>query len=159
MGAVFDDADLWLSTEQSLTGATGLKVAQRTKYDLEGDGVAPETTRAAAQDIVAELTERGVIRDLETPIEVVGEAVAACGGAGCGGAGGAAITQVSLLPPPCDELTTSDPCRKATRVSPPGKTKISSPYKIYGRKSTCRPSNLPSIIVGIRDNDKVGCAM
>ncbi len=77
MGAVFDDADLWLSTEQSLTGATGLKVAQRTKYDLEGDGVAPETTRAAAQDIVAELTERGVIRDLETPIEVVGEAVAA----------------------------------------------------------------------------------
>src|SRR5262249_6900224 len=29
-------------------------------------------------------------------------------------------TQVSLLPPPCDELTTIDPARSATRVSPPG---------------------------------------
>ena len=31
-----------------------------------------------------------------------------------------AITQVSLVPPPCDELTTSDPSRSATRVRPPG---------------------------------------
>lgn len=68
VGAVFDDADLWLSTEQSLTGATGLKVGQRTKRDLEGDGIASEATRAAAKDIVAELIERGIIRDLETPI-------------------------------------------------------------------------------------------
>ena len=30
------------------------------------------------------------------------------------------MTHVSLLPPPCDELTTSDPRRRATRVSPPG---------------------------------------
>ena len=29
-------------------------------------------------------------------------------------------TQVSLLPPPCEELTTSEPSRSATRVSPPG---------------------------------------
>ena len=27
---------------------------------------------------------------------------------------------MSLLPPPCDELTTSDPLRSATRVRPPG---------------------------------------
>ncbi len=27
---------------------------------------------------------------------------------------------MSLLPPPCDEFTTSDPLRSATRVSPPG---------------------------------------
>ena len=31
-----------------------------------------------------------------------------------------ASTQVSLLPPPCDEFTTSDPLRSATRVRPPG---------------------------------------
>ena len=30
-------------------------------------------------------------------------------------------TQVSLLPPPCDEFTTSEPLRSATRVSPPGR--------------------------------------
>ena len=29
-------------------------------------------------------------------------------------------TQVSLLPPPCEELTTSEPSRSATRVRPPG---------------------------------------
>ena len=28
-------------------------------------------------------------------------------------------TQVSLLPPPCEEFTISDPARRATRVSPP----------------------------------------
>ena len=35
-----------------------------------------------------------------------------------------ATTQVSLLPPPCDEFTTSEPGLSATRVSPPGSTKI-----------------------------------
>ena len=29
---------------------------------------------------------------------------------------------MSLLPPPCDELTTNDPFVIATRVSPPGTT-------------------------------------
>ncbi len=38
-----------------------------------------------------------------------------------------ASTQVSLLPPPWEELTTSEPRRSATRVRPPGSTKISSP--------------------------------
>ena len=33
-----------------------------------------------------------------------------------------ATTQVSLLPPPWEELTTSEPFRNATRVKPPGKT-------------------------------------
>ena len=31
-----------------------------------------------------------------------------------------ATTHVSLVPPPCDEFTTSDPSRSATRVRPPG---------------------------------------
>ena len=37
------------------------------------------------------------------------------------------MTQVSLLPPPCDEFTIIEPSRSATRVSPPGSTKRSSP--------------------------------
>src|SRR5262249_6457829 len=41
--------------------------------------------------------------------------------------GSPASTQVSLLPPPCDALTTSDPFFNATRVRPPGSTKMSLP--------------------------------
>ena len=36
-------------------------------------------------------------------------------------------THVSLLPPPCDEFTTSDPRFSATRVSPPGTIVTLSP--------------------------------
>ncbi len=36
-------------------------------------------------------------------------------------------TQVSLVPPPCDELTTSDPSRRATRHSPPRTVTTSFP--------------------------------
>ena len=36
-------------------------------------------------------------------------------------------TQVSLLPPPWDEFTTKEPPRRATRVRPPGRTRIRSP--------------------------------
>jgi hypothetical protein len=36
-------------------------------------------------------------------------------------------THVSFDPPPCDELTTSDPLRSATRVSPPGAIVTLSP--------------------------------
>ena len=36
-------------------------------------------------------------------------------------------TQVSLLPPPCDEFTTSEPRRNATRVRPPGTSVTFSP--------------------------------
>src|SRR6266850_2787656 len=43
------------------------------------------------------------------------------------GTGASASTQVSLLPPPCEEFTTSEPFLSATRVSPPGITKISFP--------------------------------
>lgn len=40
---------------------------------------------------------------------------------------GCRSTQVSLDPPPCEEFTTSDPLRNATRVNPPGFTEILSP--------------------------------
>ena len=46
-------------------------------------------------------------------------------------------TQVSLLPPPCDEFTTSDPSRSAVRVSPPGTIRTrSAPLRTNGRRST-----------------------
>jgi hypothetical protein len=38
----------------------------------------------------------------------------------CALCGHARSTQVSLLPPPCEEFTTSDPRRSATRVKPSG---------------------------------------
>ena len=37
-----------------------------------------------------------------------------------------------MLPPPCDELTTSDPLRSATRVSPPGTIVTRSPVQDVG---------------------------
>lgn len=36
-------------------------------------------------------------------------------------------TQVSLLPPPWEEFTTSEPLRNATRVNPPGRIVTFSP--------------------------------
>src|SRR5688500_19202624 len=36
-------------------------------------------------------------------------------------------THVSLLPPPCEEFTTSEPRFSATRVNPPGRTLVVSP--------------------------------
>ena len=39
-------------------------------------------------------------------------------------------TQVSLLPPPCEEFTTSEPLRIATRVSPPGMMVHFSPMRM-----------------------------
>jgi len=47
----------------------------------------------------------------------------------------ASKTQVSLVPPPCDELTTSEPSRSATRVSPPGTMCTVLPDSTKGRKS------------------------
>ena len=57
---------------------------------------------------------RGVLRAFHVPrypVEIVG-----------GSAQHAQLsnTQVSLVPPPCDEFTTSEPSRSATRVRPPG---------------------------------------
>ena len=53
-------------------------------------------------------------------------------------------THVSFDPPPCELFTTSDPLRKATRVSPPGMIVIFSPLRMYGRRSMWRPSIAPS---------------
>ena len=61
-------------------------------------------------------------------------------------------TQVSFDPPPCDELTTSDPFASATRVSPPGTIVTFSPNSTYGRRSTWRGSIAPSMKQGAVDS-------
>ena len=67
--------------------------------------------------------------------------------------------QVSLDPPPCDELTISDPLRIATRVSPPGSTQVLSPVTANGRRSTCRGSIAVSHTVGQTDSGTTGWLM
>src|SRR5690606_31205416 len=47
-------------------------------------------------------------------------------------------TQVSLVPPPCEEFTTSEPSRSATRVSPPGTIWTPLPDSTKGRRSMWR---------------------
>src|SRR5215468_3735094 len=69
-------------------------------------------------------------------------------------------TQVSLVPPPWLELTTSEPCLRATRVSPPGTMRMRSrPVSTNGRRSTCRGATPSSTQVGVVESDSVGCAM
>src|SRR5262249_22534892 len=72
--------------------------------------------------------------------------------------GGPDSTQVSLLPPPCEEFTTSDPGRSATRVRPPGTIVTFSPHRMYGRRSTWQPRSSPSTQVGWRLRASVGWA-
>ena len=58
-------------------------------------------------------------------------------------------TQVSLVPPPWLELTTSEPSLSATRVSPPGTTRTpSEPDSTKGRRSTWRGATPPRKEVG-----------
>ncbi len=54
------------------------------------------------------------------------------------GAGYFSSTQVSLVPPPCEELTTSEPSPSATRVSPPGTMDTVLPDSTKGRRSRWR---------------------
>ena len=68
-------------------------------------------------------------------------------------------TQVSLVPPPCDELTTSEPSLSATRVRPPGTSFTSAPESTNGRRSTWRGAMPCSTKVGQVDSDSVGWAM
>ena len=69
-------------------------------------------------------------------------------------------TQLSLVPPPCDELTTSDPFFSATRVSPPGV--MSTPLgetSTKGRRSTWRGARPALVKIGTVDSASVGWAI
>src|SRR5262249_59380913 len=69
-------------------------------------------------------------------------------------------TQVSFVPPPWLELTTSDPFFSATRVRPPGTMRMRSrPVSTNGRRSTWRGATPSSTQVGQVDNASVGWAM
>src|SRR5271165_1407944 len=69
-------------------------------------------------------------------------------------------TQVSFVPPPWLELTTSEPCLSATRVSPPGTIRTRSrPVSTNGRRSTWRGATPSSTQVGQVESASVGWAM
>src|SRR6185369_11861148 len=95
---------------------------------------------------------RDVLRALDVaahPVDRIGDAAQHCACVPIPEGGGtvsiaasasasSASTQVSLLPPPCEEFTTSEPSRNATRVRPPGSMFTSDPVSTYGRRSTWR---------------------
>src|SRR5580704_15982160 len=65
--------------------------------------------------------------------------------------------QVSLVPPPWLELTTSDLSFKATLVNPPGTTRMPfAPVRTKGRKSTCRGAMPASKKAGVVESASVG---
>src|SRR5690606_15093460 len=87
------------------------------------------------------------------PLHVAAEPVEMAGGArqhqAVPPSGAGARTRLSLVPPPWLELTTSEPLRSATRVSPPGTIRTpSAPVSTNGRKSTWRGAMPPSTSVG-----------
>ena len=93
------------------------------------------------------------------PEEVLGEACQHQELSRAAPAPSSASTQVSLEPPPCEELTTSDPLQSATRVRPPGTTSTFSPLIANGRRSMWRPSMPSSTTVGWRDSATTSWAM
>ena len=67
---------------------------------------------------------------------------------------------MSFEPPPCEELTIIEPSRSATRVSPPGTIRMSSPNTANGRRSTWRAASVPSAAaVGTVDSRTSSCAI
>src|SRR6516225_4373538 len=72
-------------------------------------------------------------------------------------AGSPSSTQVSFVPPPWLELTTSDPAWSATRVRPPGTICTACPDSTKGRRSMWRGATPVSTKVGQVDSESVGC--
>src|SRR3546814_5663245 len=69
-------------------------------------------------------------------------------------------THVSFVPPPWLELTTSEPLRIATRVSPPGVILIPcGDISTKGRRSTWRGASPALVKIGTVESDSVGCAI
>ena len=70
------------------------------------------------------------------------------------------MTQVSLTPPPCEELTTSEPSFNATLVSAPfTKLILLFPTKQKGRRSTCLGDNDFLLKMGTEERLIIGCAI
>src|SRR5690606_17548730 len=96
-------------------------------------------------------------RQVLGPLQVAGHPVQVGGSAAQHAA--SSTIQVSLVPPPCDELTTSEPSRNATRVRPPGTRRVSLPDSTKGRRSIWRGAMPLSTKVGQVDRHRVGWAI
>ena len=125
-----------------LVGEEGLEVrnreggergdfARQLRRGKDGEHVFPGCLREVLRESLR--LGRKVLRDQEQPRDVFGaleippHPVERVRDAGKHQPPFEASTQVSLLPPPCEELTTYDPGRNATRVRPPGRTRTDSP--------------------------------
>ncbi len=143
----------------SAAGAVGASAARGSRNAvIEPAEIPPIRIRPAIESQVEAHIEqpRGVFRALQIaadPVQGVGNSRQQHGPIY------SSRTHVSLLPPPCDEFTTSDPLLSATRVNPPGTIETSLPNSTYGLRSTWRGSIRPSMKQGACDRASVGWAM
>ena len=76
-------------------------------------------------------------RDIFGPLDIAGQPIEVFGGSRQHALVYSSRIQVSLVPPPWLELTTSEPSFSATRVNPPGTMVVRlEPVSTKGRKST-----------------------
>src|SRR6202012_5218987 len=94
------------------------------------------------------------------PLDIGGQPIEVFGGSRQHALGYSSRIQVSLVPPPWLELTTSEPSFSATRVKPPGTMVVRlEPVSTKGRKSTWRGARPAAVQVGQVDSASVGCAI
>src|SRR5450755_1119503 len=99
-------------------------------------------------------------RDIFRAFDIAGEPVQVLGGARQLAMVYSSSIQVSLVPPPWLELTTSEPSFSATRVNPPGTMVTRSlPVRTNGLRSTWRGAKPLAVQVGQVDSASVGWAM
>src|SRR3954466_6835605 len=93
-------------------------------------------------------------------LDIAGQPVQVFGGARQHANSYSSRIQVSLVPPPWLELTTSEPSFSATRVSPPGTMVVCLlPVSTKGRRSTWRGARPDAVQVGHVESASVGWAI
>ena len=130
------------SDERTELGLLRSATKNRSAVSTPGFGYSSRYKVGAARDLDQRIpSEPGLPRQIEQQIavhareprrglgalEIAGAPVDSLGDSRQQAHDSAATIQVSLLPPPCDEFTTSEPRRSATRVSPPGVTQMRWP--------------------------------
>ena len=144
-------------SQDSASSASSSEVSAltSTRKNLRKQLSSDSNASFAESDVARENQARVVLG----PLQVAAEPVDTFGCTGEHQPASVSTIQVSLLPPPWEELTTSEPFRRATRVSPPAVTYCFSPCRMKGRRSRCRGSILSLQRVGAVDRASAGCAM
>src|SRR5215211_2972500 len=102
--------------------------------------------------------QRGIdgAREIFGALDIAGQPVQVFGSARQHASSYSSRIQVSLVPPPWLELTTSEPSFSATRVSPPGMMVVLRPDSTKGRRSTWRGATPWPTKVGQVESASVG---